>query len=130
MEGTETYNHSKDVCPRKDPNNASTRCTGEKMLPCLFCFFLKVLILLGANGPPSYMPMASPTRKEESLPPPVNGRPFQERGILARAIWPRGGGGGICANAFTASGSPRVSDGLEAPSPRRGELRHHLVGLR
>ena len=33
MEGNETYNHSKDVRPEgMHPNNASTICTGEKML--------------------------------------------------------------------------------------------------
>ena len=54
------------------PNNASTSCMGEKMLTRLL--FLKNFRILGANRPPSYMPMPPPPHLERRImPPPVNG---------------------------------------------------------
>ena len=74
MEGSETYNHLKDVRPRSD---ASKQCLSKmhRRDNAHTPFFNKILIILGANGTPSHIPMAPPPRKKNYAPPPPGNAP-------------------------------------------------------
>ena len=96
IEGSETYNHSKDVHSRRD---ASKQCLNKmhgRENAHMPVFLENFLIILGANAPPpptcQCPPPLPPPWKEESW-PPCQWPPFRERRILARAIGKAGGDG-------------------------------------
>ena len=99
MEGSETYNHSKGVGPRRD---ASKQCLNkmhgrENAHMPLFCE-KKELMMLRANGPPSYMRLAPPPGKKNHAPPPLHRHtrllaPLSGKKNLGPGHWQGGEGG-------------------------------------